>query len=119
MTPGETSSPNFQTAQKACNAILPSGSNQNNGPSPAQQQKRTREFVAFAQCLRTHGYPRFPDPDAQGELNPQAIASSGVNVHAPGFFPVAKNCLPALGGTVSVAQLQRAISRVPAPGAGG
>lgn len=116
--PAETSSPSFQSAQKACNGILPQGNNSNNGPSPAQQQQRTQEFVAFAQCLRTHGYTKFPDPDAQGELQPQTIAASGVNVHAPGFFAVAKGCLPALKGTVTVAQLQRAIDKVPAPGAG-
>jgi hypothetical protein len=114
VTPGLTSSPNFNSAQKACNAILPAGNN-TNGPSPAQQQARTREFVAFAQCLRTHGYTSFPDPNSRGELNPQQIAASGTDVHTPGFFDVARGCLPALKGTVSVAQLQRAIARVPAP----
>ena len=114
ITPALSSSPNFNPAQKACNYILPQGKN---SESPAQHQKRTREFVAFAQCLRSHGYTNFPDPNSQGELNPQQIAASGVNVHAPGFFDVAKGCLPALGGTVSVAQLQAAIAHVPAPGA--
>jgi hypothetical protein len=117
VTPGETSSPTFESAQKACNGILPQANNSNNGPSPAQQQQRTQEFVAFAQCLRSHGYTKFPDPDAQGELQPQTIAASGINVHAPGFFTTAKGCLPALKGTVTVAQLQQAINKLPAPGA--
>jgi hypothetical protein len=120
VTPALTGSPSFKAAQKACQGILPGPKNGNgNGLSPAQQAARTRDFVAFAQCLRTHGYPNFPDPNAQGELSPTAIPAAGINVHAPGFYDVAKNCLPAIKTFVTVGQLQQAIARLPAPGASG
>jgi hypothetical protein len=115
VNPSETNSPSFQSAQNACQRILPGSGPSNDGRTPAQQQQRTREFVAFAQCLRTHGYQNFPDPNSQGELQPAQIAASGINAHAPGFFDVAKGCLPALKGTVSVGDLQRAINKLPAP----
>lgn len=116
ITPAQSGSPSFKSAQKACQGILPGPKGNGNGLSPAQQQKRTHDFVAFAQCLRTHGYPNFPDPNSQGELSPTAIPAAGINVHAPGFYNVAKGCLPAIAQFVSVAQLQQAINRLPAPG---
>jgi hypothetical protein len=108
VTPAETSSPSFQPAQKACSAILPQG----NSTSSNRQGPSLQEFVAFAQCLRTHGYPRFPDPNSQGQLPPQAITGAGINVNAPGFLATARGCLPALKGSVTAAQLAQAIKHI-------
>ena len=61
VTPG---SPQLQTAQKACQKLLPGG-----GPqplSPAQQAQQRRELVVLATCMRAHGFPKFPDPSSQG-----------------------------------------------------
>jgi hypothetical protein len=60
-------SPQLQAAQKACQKLLPGG-----GPqplSPAQQAQEVRELLALAQCMRTHGYPSFPDPSSQGTFD--------------------------------------------------
>lgn len=50
--------PQFQAADKPCQKLLP--------PSPpepaAQQQKEYRKALKFATCLRSHGFPSFPDP---------------------------------------------------------
>jgi hypothetical protein len=108
VTPAITSSPKFGSAQKACAGILPqagSGGSSQGGPSRA-------EFVAFAECLRSHGYPTFPDPNSQGQLNPAEIQQAGINVNAPGFLPTARGCLPALKGSVTPAQLARAIKHL-------
>jgi hypothetical protein len=118
VNPGETNSPAFSSAQNACRGLMPGSGPSNDGRTPAQQERRTQEFIAFAQCLRGHGYTNFPDPNSQGNLEPQQIEASGVNVHAPGFFDVAKGCLPAFKGSISVAQLAGAINKVPAPGSG-
>ena len=116
VNPGETNSPAFSSAQNACQRLMPGSGPSNDGRTPAQQEQRTQEFIAFAQCLRSHGYANFPDPNSQGNLQPQQIEASGVNVHQPGFFGVAKGCLPAFKGSISVAQLQGAIDKVPTPG---
>lgn len=44
----------------ACQNGPPAGTDQSNGPTPYQQA------LAYAQCMRAHGDPGFPDPDSQG-----------------------------------------------------
>lgn len=50
-------SPAFQAAQKACGHYLP----QKGGP-PAMTAAERRKALAFAECVRAHGVPNFPDP---------------------------------------------------------
>jgi len=53
------------------------------GSSPTSAQtKNYQKALAFVQCMRTHGYPTFPDPtsqgtisDAQAKITPQILAS--------------------------------------------
>lgn len=82
-----SNSPRFDAANSACQHLLPGG-----GPSPqAEQQQERRErsaMVRFAQCMRSHGVPNFPDPtnDSRGrpvftlpridEGSPQLIAKA-------------------------------------------
>ena len=56
---GVTSS-RFQTAQKACIHLLPSGSN--GYVPPAQLQSLLSSMVRFSRCIRSHGLPDWPDP---------------------------------------------------------
>jgi hypothetical protein len=49
----------FQEAEGACRDLLPNGGN---GPSPAQWQQILSTMVRFAQCMRHHGTPNWPDP---------------------------------------------------------
>ena len=54
----DPSAPAFQSAQRACQHLLPAG-----GPSnhkPTEQEKR--QGLALAQCMRAHGLTNFPDP---------------------------------------------------------
>jgi hypothetical protein len=48
----------FQAASKPCQRLLP--------PSPpetaAEQQREYQKALKFAACMRTHGFPSFPDP---------------------------------------------------------
>ena len=52
------SSPTFQRAYTACQKYLPNGEV---GP-PAPTAAQLRFALAFAHCLRKHGFPQFPDP---------------------------------------------------------
>lgn len=108
VTPEETNSPAFKSAQAACQHLLPRG----NGPGsePGGHGPSKQAFLAFAQCLRTHGFPRFPDPDAQGQLTQQTISAAGVNIHAPGFFSAATGCTSVTHGQITRAMLGRAIN---------
>ncbi len=65
ITPSITASPAFKSAQTACAYLLPAGAGQTNGLSPAQQKARTEGLLAFAACVRTHGFPSCPIPPAR------------------------------------------------------
>jgi hypothetical protein len=54
-------SPTYQAAAAACGSLMPGGTQ----APPLSAQKLTSE-VTWAQCMRTHGVPNFPDPNAQG-----------------------------------------------------
>jgi hypothetical protein len=54
-------SPTYQAAAAACGSLMP-GRTQ---APPVSAQKLAAE-VTWAQCMRTHGVPDFPDPNAQG-----------------------------------------------------
>jgi hypothetical protein len=51
-------SPQFQTARRDCSGSLPRGA----PASPAQQAAVGAKAVQFAECMRAHGVPGFPDP---------------------------------------------------------
>jgi hypothetical protein len=104
--PALTGSPAFNSAQKACQGILPpplSPSQQ-----AAQQHLKAEHLLAFARCVRAHGVTNFPDPTAQGQLHPQMLAAAGVDLHAPNVIAAARACVPASGGAVSQAAISQA-----------
>jgi hypothetical protein len=47
-------------------------------------------FLAFAECLRSHGVPDFPDPSAAGGI--QIQAGSGINPFSPAFKGAQSDC---------------------------
>jgi hypothetical protein len=107
ITPQIKNSPAFKSATAACNHILPQGPTSD---SPAQQQAHTRALVAFAQCLRTHGFPHFPDPNAQGDLSLETVNAAGINLHTPALLAAAKGCTSVTHGQITPAQVMRAIN---------
>lgn len=71
LTPGSNvnpASPAFQSARKACAKLVPMGL----GGGPVSSADR-RAALAFAQCMRAHGVPNFPDPKG-----------GGIMINAPG-----------------------------------
>lgn len=54
----DPNSPTFKTAYEACRKYLTSGGA---GP-PAPSAAQLRFALAFARCVRKHGFPQFPDP---------------------------------------------------------
>ena len=58
VTPGVAQSPAFKSARRACAKLVPGG-------KPGGQPATETQFLAalsFAKCMRTHGFPEFPDP---------------------------------------------------------
>jgi hypothetical protein len=111
LTPSITGSPAFQSAQKACAHLMPGGgSNVNNGPSPAAVRAHTEAILAFAACMRKHGFARFPDPNSQGDLSATAIEAAGINLQAPAVKPAALTCTGVTHGQITKADIERAIA---------
>jgi hypothetical protein len=87
---GGPNSPLLQKAQQACQKLLPGG-----GPhalSPAQAAENLRGLVALASCMRTHGYPNFPDPTGQGVFN--LSSGNGFDPNSPQFQAAMTTCQP-------------------------
>jgi hypothetical protein len=109
INPSITGQPAFKSAQAACGHILPKGGA---GPAntPAQRQARTQALIAFARCLRAHGFPNFPDPDSSGELSQEAIERAGINFHTPALLTAGKGCASVTHGMITPAQVVQAIN---------
>jgi hypothetical protein len=99
-------SPAFRTAQQACEHILPGPQNE----SPAERRQHTQDLLAFARCLRDHGLPNFPDPNAQGQLTLGMISAAGIDLHQPGVLTAAKACIGVTHGAITMANVEQAIN---------
>jgi hypothetical protein len=106
-------SPAFKSAQNACRGILPTPINASAAQLAQQQQAREQHLLAFAKCLRSHGIPDFPDPTSQGQLTLEMVNAAGIDLHAPTVLTAAKSCLGTSDGTITTADLQRALTGPP------
>jgi hypothetical protein len=107
LSPGVADSPAFNSARTACGHLVPGA---NSGPSASQQQAQTQDLVAFAECMRKHGFARFPDPNNQGQLSPTQIQSAGINLRAPAVQPAADACTSVTHGLLTKADVAQAIA---------
>jgi hypothetical protein len=101
LTPGigtglEGSQP--QTARRAPDEapgeLMPDG-----GIPPKLSTGQRQQFLAYAQCLRTHGAPSFPDPVFSG--GGVRIGGPGIAFDSPAVKAAVKACrskLPSKGG---------------------
>jgi hypothetical protein len=101
-------SPAFQSAETACQHLLPGG-----GP-PSQNAPHTQAQIAaalaFARCLRSHGFPNFPDPTSSGQLTHQMLADAGVNIQLPAVQQAADACVGVTHGVVTKADVARFVA---------
>jgi hypothetical protein len=102
-------SPRFRSGVTACRRLLPDG-----GPSSeslARRQARIAAELAFARCLRGHGFPSFPDPNRSGELSPEMVTQAGINLHQPAVRQAADGCVSVTHGFLTRADIARAVNR--------
>jgi hypothetical protein len=109
ITPSITGSPAFKSAQKACAYLLPAGA-QTNGLSPAQQKARTDGLLAFATCVRKHGFPSFPDPTSQGQLTLEMITQAGINLQQPAALQAGDACVSVSHGQITKGDVAQAVA---------
>src|SRR5712691_2498482 len=81
--------PQYRNASNACHSLLPQGGNLTTAgggkPLGAQQQA---QMLHYAQCIRAHGVPGFPDPTSHGfQLSP-----GQVDAKSPQFLSAQQAC---------------------------
>lgn len=87
----DPSSPAFQSADNACKAFKPVA-------SAAQKQQRRAQMLKHSQCMRSHGIPDFPDPNADGSIMISGHPGSDLNPNNPTFQAAQKACQSLLPG---------------------
>jgi len=98
----DPSSATFKSAQQACRKYAPGGGKGGHTLSAAEQQK----FLAYSQCMRTHGVPSFPDPKF-GSGGAQ-IQLRGIGPGSPGFDKAQKACASQMPGRAGGATVHSA-----------
>lgn len=108
LNPTSAHAPAFRPALAACQHLLPRRGQANQSPprSPAQIAAE----LAFARCLRTHGFPTFPDPTNSGELTHEMLASAGINLHQPAVLQAADACVGVTHGVITKAVVARFVA---------
>jgi hypothetical protein len=83
-------SPQYLTADKACQSKEGGGH-----LSPAKFAQLETRLLKFAQCMRTHGVPGYPDPtfSANGGVSQAVGKSDGVNPQSPQYQAAQKTCM--------------------------
>jgi hypothetical protein len=85
ITPG---SPAFRSAQAACKPLVPALAGAG-GVSAGEQGAALK----FAQCMRAHGVPSYPDPTYRnGRPIDEPLTAYGINLEAPAVHGAEKAC---------------------------
>ncbi len=74
------------TPNGTARAAAGSGSSAGTAKGSSTQATKREKAVKFAECVRAHGVPHFPDPDASGDFN------FGVDVSAAVFTNAVNAC---------------------------
>lgn len=89
------SNPRFRAASDACRHLLPDGGH----PTQAPQANAMTDAgaVRLAGCMRTHGYPAFPDPTIDSVGQPVFnVQAAGIAPHSPQVLATLRGCLSRL-----------------------
>ena len=102
----QNTSPAFVAADAACHHFLPrSGGSR----SSASHQPSMAVMLAFARCVRSRGFTRFPDPNSTG-ITHQMLAAAGINLHQPALIQAADACVGVTHGAITRARVARFVA---------
>jgi hypothetical protein len=101
--------PRLPAASKACAHLMPTAGL---GPQVTAQQTHTRvaNAIAFARCVRSHGFPRFPDPTNTAQITHQMLSNAGINLHQPAVLRAADACVGVTHGQLTKATVANFIA---------
>jgi hypothetical protein len=108
LSSGVAQSPAFVSAKAACRHLLPGGHSPDQ--SARHSQAQIAAALAFARCLRDHGFPNFPDPTRNGDLTHEMLANAGIDVHQPAAVQAADACVGVTHGFITKAAVARFVA---------
>jgi hypothetical protein len=100
----------LQAAQTACQPLLPAGGSLQDQARqcmvtgdcpPALVQQIETAQRKFARCMRSHGFPNFPDPTTDSEGRPVlawSISKTGIDPHSSQYVAKEDECQRLTGG---------------------
>ena len=107
LNPSTPHSPAFVAAVTACHHLLPGAGQQTSTP---HTQAQDAAFLAFARCIRSHGFPSFPDPSSTGDITHEMLASAGIDLHQPAVVQAADACVGVTHGFITRTDVARFIA---------
>lgn len=102
----QNSAPAFTAAHSACQHFLPNGGQAH---SSAPSHRQIGAMLAFARCIRSHGFTRFPDPNSGG-ITHAMVAGAGIDPHQPALVHTADACIGVTHGVITRAIVARFIA---------
>lgn len=81
------------------------GGGSSGGTETGIHQTAYQRELAYAQCMRAHGLPGFPDPQSDGTFN--STRANGGDFHGPRFLSASKSCAYLEGPPESAAKFQQ------------
>lgn len=105
-----TQAPAFWSTVRTCERLAPGFA-----PSaPSQSAPRSRAqfaaMLAFARCIRSHGFPNFPDPTSSGDVTHQMVAQAGINLQQPAVLQAGDACVSVSHGVITKAIVARFVA---------
>jgi hypothetical protein len=85
---GAQNSPQFGSAFKACQHLLPP----TQAASATQEHQTMAQALQYAKCMRSHGFPSFPDPSALPGGGVAFAPSDGFDPNSPLAQAADKTC---------------------------
>ena len=108
LDPATEQSPAFGSAMTDCHHLLPGGGSHSE-PTPASPAQ-TAALLAFARCLRSHGFRHFPDPSTSGQITHEMLASAGISLQQPAVVQAADTCTSVTHGLLTRADVARFVA---------
>ena len=93
--------PAVLAAESTCERLVPGAMPTSQSQTQTQTPGQFAAILAFADCIRHHGFPKFPDPTSTGELTHAMVAAAGINVRQPAATQAANGCVSVTHGVIT------------------
>ena len=102
--------PAVLAAERTCARLVPGVMPTSHSQTQTQTPGQIAAILAFAGCIRNHGFPTFPDPTSTGELTHAMVSAAGIDVRQPAAMQAADACVSVTHGVITKAAVAHFIA---------